>query len=242
MSAPAAMDPARNAATGRGGVSREVLIADDHPLYRDALTRAVLGALPGVMVRGAANVPTLLALIEAHPQADLLLMDLHMPGARGFSALANIRGQHPGLPIVVVSAHEEASVVRRALAHGASGYLAKSAAGEDIGAAVRAVLEGEVWIPAGVLDARAELKPEEAAVAARIAELTPQQFRVLGMLAEGLLNKQIAYELGVSEATVKAHMTAIMRKLGVSNRTQVALAASQLALDQMPLPSLPEDD
>ncbi len=242
MSAPAATDPARAAVTERGAVSREVLIADDHPLYRDALTRAVLGALPGAMVRGAASVPTLLALIEAHPQADLLLMDLHMPGARGFSALAHIRGQHPGLPIVVVSAHEEASVVRRALAHGALGYLAKSAAGEDIGAAVRAVLEGEVWVPAGVVGARVELKPDEAAVAARIAELTPQQFRVLGMLAEGLLNKQIAYELGVSEATVKAHMTAIMRKLGVSNRTQVALAASQLALDQLPLSAFPEDD
>ena len=242
MNAPAAMDSARAATTGGATTPREVLIADDHPLYRDALTRAVLGALPGAVVHGAASVPTLLALIEAHPQAELLLMDLHMPGARGFSALAHIRGQHPGLPIVVVSAHEEAAVVRRALAHGASGYLAKSAAVEDIGAAVRAVLEGELWVPASVVDARADLKPDEAAVAARLAELTPQQFRVLGMIAEGLLNKQIAYELGVSEATIKAHMTAIMRKLGVSNRTQVALAASQLALDQTPLPLLPDED
>ena len=242
MSGPAAMDPARVAVTGGATVPREVLIADDHPLYRDALIRAVQGALPGAQVHGAASVPSLLALIEAHPQAELLLMDLHMPGARGFSALAHIRGQHPGLPIMVVSAHEEAAVVRRALAHGASGYLAKSAAVEDIGAAVRAVLEGELWVPTGVATARAELKPDEAAVAARLAELTPQQFRVLGMIAEGLLNKQIAYELGVSEATIKAHMTAIMRKLGVSNRTQVALAASQLALDQAPLPAIPEDD
>ncbi len=242
MSGPAAMDPARVAVTGGATVPREVLIADDHPLYRDALTRAVQGALPGAQVYGAASVPSLLALIEAHPQAELLLMDLHMPGARGFSALAHIRGQHPGLPIMVVSAHEEAAVVRRALAHGASGYLAKSAAVEDIGAAVRAVLEGELWVPTGVATARAELKSDEAAVAARLAELTPQQFRVLGMVAEGLLNKQIAYELDVSEATIKAHMTAIMRKLGVSNRTQVALAAGQLALDQAPLPAIPEDD
>ena len=236
------MDPAHAAATDATGTPREVLIADDHPLFRDALTRAVLGALPDAVVHGAASVPTLLALIEAHPQAELLLMDLHMPGARGFSALAHIRGQHPGLPIVVVSAHAEAAVVRRALAHGASGYLAKSATVEDIGAAVRAVLEGDLWIPTSVADARAELKPDEAAVAARLAELTPQQFRVLGMIAEGLLNKQIAYELGISEATIKAHMTAIMRKLGVSNRTQVALAASHLALDQTPLPAIPEDD
>ena len=230
MSGPAAMDPARAAMTSGATVPREVLIADDHPLYRDALTRAVQGALPGAQVHGAASVPSLLALIEAHPQAELLLMDLHMPGARGFSALAHIRGQHPGLPIMVVSAHEEAAVVRRALAHGASGYLAKSAAVEDIGAAVRAVLEGELWVPIGVAAARTELKPDEAAVAARLAELTPQQFRVLGMIAEGLLNKQIADRLDVQERTVKAHLTAIFERLGVRNRTQAGVILRELEL------------
>jgi DNA-binding NarL/FixJ family response regulator len=210
----------------------DVLIADDHPLFRDALQRAVLAALPDATVHTADSVPALFALIETLPDADLLLMDLHMPGARGYSALAHIRGQYPGLPTIVVSGHEEAQVARRALAHGASAYIPKSAAVDDIVEAVRTVLDGDVWLPHQLMGGTVELKADEADIAARIASLTPQQFRVLNMIAEGLLNKQIAYDLGVSEATVKAHMTAIMRKLGVSNRTQVALAASHLDVEK----------
>jgi DNA-binding NarL/FixJ family response regulator len=165
-----------------------------------------------------------------------------MPGARGYSALAHIRGQYPGLPTIVVSGHEEAQVARRALAHGASAYIPKSSSGESIVAAIRAVLDGDVWLPPALLGALGELRPDEAAAAAQIAALTPQQFRVMTMIAEGLLNKQIAWELGVSEATVKAHMTAIMRKLGVNNRTQVALLASQLAVDQGSMPALPDGE
>lgn len=214
----------------------DILIADDHPLFRDALQRAVLAALPAAKVHGADSVRALLDLIERYPDAELLLLDLHMPGARGYSALAHIRGQYPGLPTIVVSGHEEAHVARRALAHGASAYIAKSTPGEDIVAAIRAVLEGDVWLPPALLGGPAELHANEAVAAAQIAALTPQQFRVMTMIAEGLLNKQIAWELAVSEATVKAHMTAIMRKLGVNNRTQVALVASQLAVDQEAMP------
>ena len=219
----------------------DVLIADDHPLFRDALQRAVLAALPDATVHTADSVPALFALIETMPEADLLLMDLHMPGARGYSALAHIRGQYPGLPTIVVSGHEEAQVARRALAHGASAYIPKSAAVDDIVEAVRAVLDGDVWLPHQLMGGTVELKADEADVAARVASLTPQQFRVLNMIAEGLLNKQIAYDLGVSEATVKAHMTAIMRKLGVSNRTQVALAASHLDVEKEAIPGLTSD-
>ena len=220
----------------------DILIADDHPLFRDALQRAVLTALPQARVHGADSVHTLLGLIEQFPDAELLLLDLHMPGARGYSALAHIRGQYPGLPTIVVSGHEEAQVARRALAHGASAYIPKSSSGESIVAAIRAVLDGDVWLPPALLATPGELRPDEAAAAAQIAALTPQQFRVMTMIAEGLLNKQIAWELGVSEATVKAHMTAIMRKLGVNNRTQVALLASQLAVDQGNLPALPDGE
>jgi DNA-binding NarL/FixJ family response regulator len=222
------------------GRMSEILIADDHPLYRDALRRALNQAAPGATLYEAATVPDLLALVEAHPDAELLLLDLHMPGARGFSALAHLRGQYPGLPVIVVSAHEEGSVARRALAHGATGYIPKSSSAETIVEAIRQVREGEVWLPPALGAQTTALKDDEARVAARVAELTPQQFRVLAMIAEGLLNKQIAYELGVSEATVKAHMTAIMRKLGCNNRTQVALAASQLALE--PNTALPPMD
>ncbi len=219
-----------------------VLIADDHPLFRDALQRAVLAAVPEATVHTADSVPALFALIETMPEADLLLMDLHMPGARGYSALAHIRGQYPGLPTIVVSGHEEAQVARRAIAHGASAYIPKSAAVETIVEAVRTVLDGDVWLPPQLVIGQVELKADEADMAARVASLTPQQFRVLNMIAEGLLNKQIAYDLGVSEATVKAHMTAIMRKLGVSNRTQVALAASHLDVEKEALPDVSRDE
>lgn len=221
----------------------EILIADDHPLFRDALRRAVLTALPEARLFEADSVAGVQALIDAHADAELLLLDLHMPGARGFSALAHFRGQYPDLPIVVVSAHEEDAVIRRAIAHGASGYIPKSVSIDQIVGAVRSVLAGDVWLPPSTTGSRAVLQGGEAEVAARIAELTPQQFRVLTMIAEGLLNKQIAYDLGVSEATVKAHMTAIMRKLGVNNRTQVALLANQLALDRdAPIPQADEAD
>lgn len=219
----------------------DILIADDHPLFRDALERAVLTALPLAQVHCADSVHGLLDLIEQFPEAELLLLDLHMPGARGYSALAHIRGQYPGLPIIVVSGHEEAQVARRSLAHGASAYIPKSTAGSEIVVAIRAVLDGDVWMPHSLLGGAGELHPDEAAAAARVAALTPQQFRVMSMIAEGLLNKQIAWELSVSEATVKAHMTAIMRKLGVNNRTQVALIASTLAVDQESMPTQPDD-
>ncbi len=210
---------------------REVLIADDHPLFRDALARAVTQALPDANLYDADSVAALLTLIEAHPHAELLLLDLHMPGANGFSALVHVRGQQPGLPVIVVSAQEDARVIQRAIGHGASGYIPKSTSAENIVVAIRRVLEGDVWLPPQAVGLSAKVESAEAHAAAHVAELTPQQFRVLGMIAEGLLNKQIAYELNVSEATIKAHMTAIMRKLNVSNRTQVALLARRLSLD-----------
>jgi DNA-binding NarL/FixJ family response regulator len=210
---------------------REILIADDHPLFRDALKRALTQAVPDALLFDADSVSALQTLIESHPEAELLLLDLHMPGANGFSALAHVRGQQPGLPVVMVSAQEDVRVIRRAIGHGASGYIPKSASVETIVTAVQQVLDGDVWLPPHLAGTGGVLESGEASAAARIAELTPQQFRVLGMIAEGLLNKQIAYELTVSEATIKAHMTAIMRKLRVSNRTQVALIARQLALD-----------
>lgn len=220
----------------------DILIADDHPLFRDALQRAVMVAVPQARVHTAASVHELLGLIEQFPDAELLLLDLHMPGARGYSALAHIRGQYPGLPTIVVSGHEECHVARRALAHGASAYIPKSTSSDGIVEAIRAVLDGDIWLPHTLPGSSGELKPDEAEAAAQIASLTPQQFRVMTMIAEGLLNKQIAYDLSVSEATVKAHMTAIMRKLKVNNRTQVALIASQLAVDQESMPPLPDDE
>lgn len=208
-----------------------ILIADDHPLFRDALKRAVLQCVADAAIAEAEDVAGLLQLIEVHPQADLLLMDLNMPGAQGFSALVHVRAIWPTLPVLVVSAQEDPALMRRAVGHGAAGFIPKSASIARIGEAIRAVLDGDTWLPPGVDVAGATLDADEQQLAARIAELTPQQYRVLGMLCQGLLNKQIAYELDVSEATVKAHMTAVLRKLGAHSRTQAALLAGRLALD-----------
>lgn len=208
----------------------DILIADDHPLFRDALRRAVARALPDAGIVEADSVAALLEMVEAHPDADLLLLDLNMPGAQGFSALVHLRGQFPQVPVVVISAREEASIMRQAIEYGASGFIPKSASLETITQALQEVLDGQVWLPPALATASVPTATD-ADLAVRIASLTPQQFRVLCMLGEGLLNKQIAWELGVSEATVKAHMTAIMRKLGASNRTQVLVMTSRLALE-----------
>jgi DNA-binding NarL/FixJ family response regulator len=206
-----------------------VIIADDHPLFREALRGAVARALPEAALVEADGVAAMFQAIDAQSDVDLLLMDLNMPGAHGFSALVQVRVAHPSLPVVIVSAREEAGVIQRALAHGASGFVPKSAEAGTIAQALRTVLDGGRWSPAQT--SGSPLSPDEADMARRVAALTPQQFRVLGMLARGLLNKQIAYDLGVSEATIKAHMTAILRKLGASNRTQAVLLAGRLALD-----------
>jgi DNA-binding NarL/FixJ family response regulator len=222
----------------------DILIADDHPLFRDALKRAVARVLPQANLVETDSVGGLQTIAAKHPDADLLLLDLNMPGAQGFSALAHVRGHFPQLPVVVVSAREEPATMRRAIAYGASGFIPKSASLETIATALTQVLDGHVWLPEGV-DPEDALAPEESDLASRIAELTPQQFRVLSMLGEGLLNKQIAWELGVSEATVKAHMTAVLRKLGAHSRTQVIVMTGRLALDppmSMPTPILGERD
>ena len=217
-----------------------VLVADDHPLFREALRNAVSRALPDAILREADSVDALYALIERETDADLLLLDLNMPGAHGFSALVHLRALHPQLPEVVVSAREEPSVMRRALDHGALGFIPKSADSDTIGEAIGLVLEGERWAPAAAAAAPA-MDRDEQAVAQRLRELTPQQFRVLQMLGEGRLNKQIAWDLGVSEATIKAHVTAVLRKLGVGNRTQAVLMAGRLAVDPDGVVAPPEE-
>jgi DNA-binding NarL/FixJ family response regulator len=217
-----------------------LLIADDHPLFREALRGAVARVLPDAQLREAENVDALYQLVEAEPDADLLLLDLNMPGAHGFSALVHLRALHPQLPIVVVSAREEPAVMRRALDHGAIGFIPKSADAKTLGEAISTVLEGGRWAPPAALNAPATTSDEHDA-AHRLRDLTPQQFRVLQMLGSGLLNKQIAFDLGVSEATIKAHVTAILRKLGANNRTQAVLIAGRLALDPSAIVPPPEE-
>ncbi len=211
-----------------------ILIVDDHPLFRHALIQAVRYSFPQAQIHETAAVNEFYERLENGPEPDLVLLDLNLPGASGFSALVHVRAQYPALPIIVVSAHEETSIIQRAIAHGAMGYIPKSAHPSHIGEAIRHVLEGDIWLPPN-LPANLSFDPraaDETALVERIQSLTPQQFRVLMMVAEGLLNKQIAYELEVSEATIKAHVTAIFRKLGVQNRTQAVLAISALNIEE----------
>ncbi len=207
-----------------------LLIADDHPLFREALRGVVARLLPEAEIREVEDADALYALVDDAPDADLLLLDLNMPGAHGFSALVHLRAAHPQLPVVMVSAREEPAVMRRALDHGAMGFIPKSSDAATLSAALRRVLDGERWVPLAAQDAP-PTAADERDIAARVRELTPQQFRVLQMVGSGLLNKQVAYKLGVSEATIKAHMSAILRKLGANNRTQAVLLAGKLGVD-----------
>jgi len=223
-------------------MGHEFLIVDDHPLFRAALRGAVASACTDGQFFEADTIADLLELVEQHPQADLLLLDLNMPGAHGFSALAHLRGTHPQLPVIVVSAMDDAHTVRQALAFGAQGFVSKSANAAAIGQSVLAALRGDLVTPPGLATNGAEVTDATALdVARRISELTPQQFRVFGMLCSGQLNKQIAFNLQIAEATVKAHMTAILRKLGASNRTQAVLLATHLAVDPSALKAPPEE-
>ena len=207
------------------------IVADDHPLFREALIHAIGNCVEEASIIEADSLDTLQVVVEANPDADLLLLDLNMPGVSGFSALAYIRNNHASLPTVIVSAMDDPAVIRRSIQHGASGFIPKSSAIATLEAGIRAVLDGEVWVPDGIDLQDDRLDSEEANIAAALSSLTPHQFRVLMMLGEGLLNKQIAYQLSVSEATIKAHVTAILRKMGVNNRTQAVLAVQQLRIN-----------
>ncbi|MDY6890723.1 MAG: response regulator transcription factor [Pseudomonadota bacterium] len=212
-------------------LAHKIIIADDHPLFRAALRQAVIQAVPGVEIVEADSLAAVQERVDQHGDADLVLLDIHMPGTHGFSGLVFLRGQHPGVPVVVVSGSEQPHVMKRAIDYGASGFIPKSAPLETISEAITAVLKGEEWLPQELTDNMGDVSAEDQQFAAALASLTPQQFRVLTMLTEGLLNKQIAYELGVSEATIKAHVTAILRKLGVHSRTQAVIEAQRLGVE-----------
>ena len=204
-----------------------ILIADDHPLVRGALRQAVAGAVAGADIIECGSLEDVTKALDSCSDVDLILLDLAMPGVRGFSGLMYLRAQHPSAPVVVVSGNEDRSVIRLCIDFGASGFIPKSTDMETMRAAMLAVLAGEVWTPADV-DLNDPGDRETIESVRRLASLTPQQVRVLMMLSEGLLNKQIAYELSVSEATVKAHVSAILQKLGVESRTQAVIAASRI--------------
>jgi DNA-binding NarL/FixJ family response regulator len=207
-----------------------IVIADDHPLFRGALRQAIASVVPA-KISEAGTFEELTARLEQEADVDLILLDLSMPGISGFSGLIYLRAQYSAIPVVVVSASDDVATIRRSMDFGASGFIPKRLGVEALRTAILKVIEGDIWIPPDV-DLSAAADPEMTRLRDRIVTLTPQQVRVLMMLSEGLLNKQIAYELSVSEATIKAHVSAILQKLGVESRTQAVIAAARIAGDQ----------
>jgi DNA-binding NarL/FixJ family response regulator len=207
-------------------VSTHLVIADDHPLFRDALRQAVASVVSSATIDEAGSFDQLTALLERDSDVDLI--DLTMPGISGFSGLIYLRAQYPAIPVVIVSASDDVGTIRKSLDFGASGFIPKRFGVDTLRDAIMKVMDGDVWIPPDI-DLSAAADPDMTRLRDRLVTLTPQQVRVLMMLSEGLLNKQIAYELGVSEATIKAHVSAILQKLGVESRTQAVIAAAKIA-------------
>ncbi|MGL5679039.1 MAG: response regulator [Plesiomonas shigelloides] len=207
-----------------------LLIADDHPLFRAALHQALALSVSSAELFEADSLDSLLQLLELHPDPDLLLLDLKMPGANGFSGLQTLRQRYPLLPIVVISASDDPAIIQQVRQHGALGFIPKSAQLSVLIDAIGQALTGDTIFPADLDSLAPQPDPQARILQERLSSLTAQQQRVLEMLSAGLLNKQIAYDLNVSEATVKAHMTAIFRKLGVKNRTQAVILLQQSEL------------
>ncbi len=211
-----------------------LLIADDHPLYRDALKGALNMAFDELKILESGDLNATVQVLESN-DIDLLLLDLHMPGSSDLFGLLHIQKTFPDIPIAVVSGTEDAALISKIVGLGAMGFIPKTAGAQDINEAVHAMLDGEVWVPESVRQQIEQVDETFSELAENVASLTPSQYKVLCFMRDGLLNKQIGYNLDIAEATVKAHVTAIFRKLGINNRTQAVLIASELQLEPPPM-------
>ncbi|KKL01046.1 DNA-binding response regulator [Rheinheimera mesophila] len=208
------------------------IIADDHPLFRVALAQAsqqILGT--DAVLLQANSMAQLWALLLQHPDTELIFLDLKLPDAEGFAGLTSLRTEYPDIAILMVSAIEDPAVIKQALQLGASAYIPKSAPLDLLSEAVAQVVAGQTWVPAELVNEVEKARDLiDQDFARRLEQLTPQQFRVLKMIADGLLNKQIAFEMEVQETTIKQHVSAILRKLNVNNRTLAGILFEKLKL------------
>ncbi|WP_296050301.1 response regulator transcription factor [uncultured Alteromonas sp.] len=207
-----------------------LLIADDHPLYRDALKGALSLSLPDLTILEAGDLTATADILEKE-DVDLLLLDLHMPGSNDLFGLLHIRKLYPDLPVAVVSGTEDATIISKIVGLGALGFIPKTTSADNIAKAVQVILDGDIWLPESISEKLEDVDEEFSELADKMSSLTPSQYKVLCYMRDGLLNKQIGYNLDIAEATVKAHVTAIFKKLGINNRTQAVLIASQLELE-----------
>jgi DNA-binding NarL/FixJ family response regulator len=210
------------------------LIVDDHPLFREALQLAIESAYPKAEIVEASSIAAAREVLAGDQPFDLLLLDLTMPGTRGFDGLIELRAARPKQPILVVSAHDDPRIIHEAMLCGAAGFISKSVKKRDLAEAIQDVMGGLVVLPKGYQPPPAEAsKSRDTDLATRVASLTRQQLRVLQMVRQGMLNKQIAHELGVGETTIKAHVSEIMRKLNVVSRTQAVIEVARLDYDSI---------
>lgn len=207
------------------------LIADDHPLFRDALSAALSALFDDLELIQSGTLDEAIAQLNCHKDLDLILLDLHMPGSEDFYGVIRISEDFPDIPVAVVSANDSPTVVSKVMAFGARGFIPKTTPSSETAQAIKSILAGETWLPEIMRDGLIKVERDEIDIAARMAELTPKQFQVLKHLQGGMLNKQIAFDLNITEATVKAHISAIFKKLEVNNRTQAVLIAEKLQLN-----------
>ncbi len=206
------------------------LIADDHPLFRDALIAALQPLFKPVTIVQADNLQSTVQALESNPDIDLVMLDLNMPDCDNFYGLIHVTQEFSTVPVVVISANEAHSVIAKAMNLGAKGFIPKSTPSAIMAQALSQIMQGKTWVPDGL---KVELSKHNATsdLAQLVGELTPKQFKVLKLLQNGLLNKQIAFDLDITEATVKAHISAIFRKLNVQTRTQAVLLLNNLNIN-----------
>jgi DNA-binding NarL/FixJ family response regulator len=209
----------------------KVIVADDHPLFREAMKQVLPQVIADCIVVEAESFFELEQKLAEQSDTDLVLMDLHMPGNKGFVGLNLIKAEYPAVAVVMVSATETAQIIHRAFKFGASAYIPKSSPFEVIKTAISQVMLGETWMPEELKQEVEVTQSPSDDFASRIASLTPQQFKVLNMIANGQLNKQIAYDLNIQETTVKQHVSSILRKLNVINRTQAGVLFNQMEVE-----------
>ena len=207
-----------------------VLLVDDHPLFRQALRTVIKAAKPQLAITEAGTLEGARAILGESANFALVLLDLKLPDSEGFSGLLQLRGEFPAIPIAIISTTEDASAIGRAIALGAAGYIPKSSSRTQITQALDALLAGEIWSPVSTVTE--QVPPLVKSVAA----LSPAQLRILMGLRRGMRNKEIAFEMNVSEVTIKCYMTTMFRKLGVTNRTQALIVAQTLLLETTPAP------
>jgi len=208
-----------------------IIVADDHPLFREAIKQVLPQVVADCEIIEAESYYELQHALENNADVDLVLMDLHMPGNKGFAGLSLVKSEYPAVAVVMVSASDSANIIRRSFAFGASGYIPKSSSFEVIKQAINAVMQGEIWVPEEIRSEVEFADTDDEKLAKKMASLTPQQFKVLNMIADGLLNKQIGYELNIQESTVKHHVSSILRKLDVYNRTKAGIMFNQLDVE-----------